>query len=90
MCSVFLKHLFEEDLFQISNLQVPHVNRQEYTLLDINEDGYVSLQTGNSNVAGDLQAAILGLADHLEQNKTNASDEGLLSSSYYSQPELYI
>ena len=24
-------------------LQIPHVNRQEYTLLDINEDGFVSV-----------------------------------------------
>ena len=24
-------------------LQIPHVNRQEYTLLDVSEDGYVSI-----------------------------------------------
>jgi len=24
-------------------VQVPHVKREEYTLLDINEDGYVSV-----------------------------------------------
>lgn len=23
-------------------VQIPHVNRQEYTLLDVSEDGYVS------------------------------------------------
>ena len=23
-------------------MQIPHVNRQEYTLLDVSEDGYVS------------------------------------------------
>ena len=27
----------------MSALQIPHVNRQEYTLLDVSEDGYVSL-----------------------------------------------
>lgn len=24
-------------------MQIPHVNRQEYTLLDVSEDGYVSI-----------------------------------------------
>ena len=24
-------------------MQIPHVNRQEYTLLDVSEDGYVSV-----------------------------------------------
>jgi len=44
-----------EDLTPSShNSDVPHVNRQEYTLLDINEDGYVSLMDEAGNARDDL------------------------------------
>jgi translation initiation factor 5A len=44
-----------EDLTPSShNSDVPHVNRQEYTLLDIMEDGYVSLLDENGNNRDDL------------------------------------
>jgi translation initiation factor 5A len=44
-----------EDLTPSShNSDVPHVNRQEYTLLDINEDGFVSLMDEGGNTKDDL------------------------------------
>jgi len=44
-----------EDLQPSShNCDVPHIGRQEYTLLDISEDGYVSLMMENGDTKDDL------------------------------------
>lgn len=44
-----------EDLTPSShNCDVPHVSRQEFTLLDVNEDGFVSLMDENGNTKDDL------------------------------------
>eukprot|EP00884_Botryococcus_braunii_P009631 jgi/Botrbrau1/1866/Bobra.146_1s0053.1 len=44
-----------EDLTPSShNCDVPHVNRQEYQLLDVTEDGYLSLMDDNGNNRDDL------------------------------------
>lgn len=45
-----------EDLTPSShNCDVPHVNRQEYTLLDVQEDGFVSLMDDKGNMKDDLK-----------------------------------
>jgi len=36
------------------NMEVPNVNRNEYTLIDINEDGYLSLMDDSGDVRDDL------------------------------------
>lgn len=44
-----------EDLTPSShNCDIPHVSRQEFTLLDINEDGFVSLMDEAGNTKDDL------------------------------------
>eukprot|EP00891_Asterochloris_glomerata_P005619 jgi/Astpho2/5619/Aster-02871 len=44
-----------EDLTPSShNCDIPHVNRQEFTLLDITEDGFVSLMDDQGNTKDDL------------------------------------
>lgn len=44
-----------EDLTPSShNCDIPHVARQEYTLLDVNEDGFVSLMDESGNTKDDL------------------------------------
>ncbi|VAI14642.1 unnamed protein product [Triticum turgidum subsp. durum] len=45
-----------EDIVPSShNCDVPHVNRTEYQLIDISEDGFVSLLTDNGNTKDDLK-----------------------------------
>ncbi|KAG8093220.1 hypothetical protein GUJ93_ZPchr0012g19195 [Zizania palustris] len=45
-----------EDIVPSShNCDVPHVNRTEYQLIDISEDGFVSLLTENGNTKDDLK-----------------------------------
>ncbi|CAM0151706.1 unnamed protein product [Urochloa decumbens] len=45
-----------EDIVPSShNCDVPHVNRTEYQLIDISEDGFVSLLTENGNTKDDLR-----------------------------------
>lgn len=45
-----------EDLTPSShNCDVPHVNRTEYTLIDISDDGFVSLMTEAGDTKDDLQ-----------------------------------
>ncbi|CAL5092150.1 unnamed protein product [Urochloa decumbens] len=45
-----------EDIVPSShNCDVPHVNRTEYQLIDISEDGYVSLLTESGNTKDDLK-----------------------------------
>ncbi|CAA2975779.1 eukaryotic translation initiation factor 5A-2 [Olea europaea subsp. europaea] len=39
----------------IIDLQVPHVNRTDYQLIDISEDGFVSLLTENGSTKDDLR-----------------------------------
>jgi len=44
-----------EDLTPSShNCDIPHVNRQEYTLLDVSEDGFVSLMDESGNTKENL------------------------------------
>ncbi|GMN56992.1 hypothetical protein TIFTF001_026107 [Ficus carica] len=45
-----------EDIVPSShNCDVPHVNRIDYQLIDIFEDGFVSLPTDNGNTEDDLR-----------------------------------
>ncbi|KAJ6435182.1 hypothetical protein OIU84_000408 [Salix udensis] len=45
-----------EDIVPSSlNCDVPHVNRVDYQLIDISEDGFVSLLTENGNTKDDLR-----------------------------------
>jgi hypothetical protein len=45
-----------EDLSPSShNVDVPHVSRTDYTLLDITDDGFVSLMTEGGDTKDDLQ-----------------------------------
>jgi len=39
------------------NMEVPNVKRKEYTLIDINEDGYLSLMNDDGDVRDDLNCA---------------------------------
>ncbi|XP_020259462.1 eukaryotic translation initiation factor 5A-2-like [Asparagus officinalis] len=45
-----------EDIVPSShNCDVPHVNRTDYQLIDVSEDGFVSLLTKNGNTKDDLR-----------------------------------
>ena len=45
-----------EDIVPSShNCDIPHVNRTEYQLIDISEDGFVSLLTSDGNTKDDLR-----------------------------------
>ncbi|KAK6942295.1 Translation elongation factor, IF5A C-terminal [Dillenia turbinata] len=58
-----------EDIVPSShNCDAPHVNRTDYQLIDISEDGFVSLLTENGNTKDDLRLP---------------TDENLLSQVYH-------
>ncbi|XP_047049279.1 eukaryotic translation initiation factor 5A-5-like isoform X2 [Lolium rigidum] len=51
----FTAERFEDTVPSSHNCDVPHVNRTDYQLIDITEDGYVSLLTENGNTKDDLK-----------------------------------
>ncbi|WVZ61485.1 hypothetical protein U9M48_011348 [Paspalum notatum var. saurae] len=63
-----------EDIVPSShNCDVPHVDRTEYQLIDISEDGYVSLLTESGNTKDDLK---LPTDEALQAQIRNGYDEG--------------
>ncbi|KAF3615425.1 Eukaryotic translation initiation factor 5A-4 [Capsicum annuum] len=63
-----------EDIVPSShNCDVPHVNRTDYQLIDISEDGFVSLLTENGNTKDDLR---LPTDENLLKQIKDGFDEG--------------
>ncbi|XP_022750249.1 eukaryotic translation initiation factor 5A-3-like isoform X2 [Durio zibethinus] len=52
---IFNGKKFEDIVPSSHNCDVPHVNRIDYQLIDISEDGFVSLLTDNGNTKDDLR-----------------------------------
>jgi len=67
-----------EDLQPSShNCDVPNVSRQEYTLMDISEDGFVSLMDDKGAEKGDLKMPSgTDEADKLAENIQKEFDDG--------------
>ncbi|KAG2399083.1 Eukaryotic translation initiation factor [Vigna angularis] len=52
---IFTAKKLEDIVPSSHNCDVPHVNRTDYQLIDISEDGFVSLLTENGNTKDDLR-----------------------------------
>ncbi|KAM3244914.1 hypothetical protein ACQJBY_056314 [Aegilops geniculata] len=52
---IFTGEKFEYSVPSSDNCYVPHVNRTDYQLIDITDDGYVSLLTENGSTKDDLK-----------------------------------
>ncbi|KAH0459398.1 hypothetical protein IEQ34_012212 [Dendrobium chrysotoxum] len=52
---IFNQKKLEDIVPSSHNCDVPHVNRTDYQLIDISEDGFVSLLTENGNTKDDLR-----------------------------------
>ncbi|KAL8518612.1 hypothetical protein ACS0TY_009819 [Phlomoides rotata] len=52
---IFTSKKLEDIVPSSHNCDVPHVNRTDYQLIDISEDGFVSLLTDNGNTKDDLK-----------------------------------
>ncbi|CAA7045527.1 unnamed protein product [Microthlaspi erraticum] len=52
---IFTSKKLEDIVPSSHNCDVPHVNRTDYQLIDISEDGYVSLLTDNGSTKDDLK-----------------------------------
>lgn len=52
---IFTSKKLEDIVPSSHNCDVPHVNRTDYQLIDISEDGFVSLLTENGNTKDDLK-----------------------------------
>ncbi|XP_061346570.1 eukaryotic translation initiation factor 5A-2-like isoform X1 [Gastrolobium bilobum] len=52
---IFTAKKLEDIVPSSHNCDVPHVNRTDYQLIDISEDGFVSLLTENGNTKDDLK-----------------------------------
>ncbi|KAL0420964.1 UNVERIFIED_CONTAM: Eukaryotic translation initiation factor 5A-2 [Sesamum latifolium] len=52
---IFTAKKLEDIVPSSHNCDVPHVNRTDYQLIDISEDGFVSLLTDNGNTKDDLR-----------------------------------
>mmetsp|Transcript_37642 Transcript_37642/g.72129 ORF Transcript_37642/g.72129 Transcript_37642/m.72129 type:complete len:159 (-) Transcript_37642:635-1111(-) len=63
---IFTQKKMEELVPSSHNLDVPHVNRQDYTLLDISDDGFVSLMDDAGNEKADLKIPKDDLGDTIE------------------------
>lgn len=51
---IFTGKKYEELTPSSHNCDVPHVSRQDYTLLDVSEDGFISLMDDSGNTKDDL------------------------------------
>nr|CAB3241968.1 eukaryotic translation initiation factor 5A [Phallusia mammillata] len=49
------------------NMSVPHVNRKEYQLVDLDEDGYLSLMDDNGEVRNDIKIDDGDVKDSIEK-----------------------
>ena len=74
---IFTAKKLEELTPSSHNCDVPHVNRQDYTLLDISDDGYLSLMDDAGNEKADLK---LPNDDELRKNieEAYAADKELV------------
>lgn len=48
-------HRYEDICPSTHNMDVPHVSRNEYTLTDISDDGYLALMNENGDLREDLK-----------------------------------
>uniref|UniRef100_A0A1J3J2I4 Eukaryotic translation initiation factor 5A n=2 Tax=Noccaea caerulescens TaxID=107243 RepID=A0A1J3J2I4_NOCCA len=69
---IFTSKKLEDIVPSSHNCDVPHVNRTDYQLIDISEDGYVSLLTDNGSTKDDLKLPTDG--DLLQQIKSGFED----------------
>ncbi|CAG7961884.1 unnamed protein product [Penicillium nalgiovense] len=70
-------HLIATDIFtgkkledlspSTHNMDVPHVNRKEYQLLDITEDGFMSLMTDNGDTKDDVKVPDNDVGEKINQ-----------------------
>ncbi|CAH8252248.1 unnamed protein product [Arabidopsis lyrata] len=70
---IFTSKKLEDIVPSSHNCDVPHVNRTDYQLIDISEDGYVSLLTDNGSTKDDLK---LPTDDTLLQQIKSGFDDG--------------
>nr|AAF79401.1 F16A14.17 [Arabidopsis thaliana] len=70
---IFTSKKLEDIVPSSHNCDVPHVNRTDYQLIDISEDGYVSLLTDNGSTKDDLK---LPNDDTLLQQIKSGFDDG--------------
>lgn len=52
---IFTNKKYEDICPSTHNMEVPHVKREEYTVIDVNADGYFSLMDSSSDVRDDLK-----------------------------------
>jgi translation initiation factor 5A len=67
---IFTGKKLEELCPSSHNCEVPHVNRQDFTLLDVTDDGFVSLMDDAGNEKADLKLPPndAALADQIEKD----------------------
>jgi translation initiation factor 5A len=70
---IFTSKKMEELVPSSHNLEVPHVSRQDYSLLDISDDGFVSLMDDAGNTKDDLK---LPNEDELAKEIKTGFDDG--------------
>ncbi|KAF9608025.1 hypothetical protein IFM89_004906, partial [Coptis chinensis] len=71
---IFTSKKLEDIVPSSHNCDVPHVNRTDYQLIDISEDGFVSLLTENGNTKDDLRLPEEPLLTHITEGFAEGKD----------------